>query len=53
MVEPPFIHMGDITSGVPFAVVSSPRGEGGAPEGQDVLVLIIRVPYMKEKGEVG
>ena len=48
MVEPPIV-----TNSMPFTVVPSPRGEGSAPEGHDVPVLIVRVPYMEEKGEDG
>ena len=48
VVQPPIV-----LSSMPFTVTAGPRGEGGTPEGHDVQVLILRVPYMEEKGADG
>ena len=53
VVQPPLMHMTHVLGIVPLAVAPGPRGEGGMPEGHDVLVLILRVPYMEEKGTDG
>ena len=53
VVEPPLAHVGNVANSMPFAVVRGPRGEGGAPEGQDVPVLTVRVPRWKGRGKSG
>ena len=34
----------DVTGGMPLAVPPGPKGNGRAPEGDDVPVLTLRVP---------
>ena len=53
VVQPSPVHVRHVPGGVSLAVPPRPGGEGGAPEGHDVLVLILRVPYMEEKGAEG
>ena len=53
VVQPPIVHVAYIMSSMPFMVAPGPRSEGGAAAGHDVPVLILRVPYMEEKGADG
>ena len=37
-------HVRDVPGGVPLTIAPCPGGEGGVPEGHEVLVLVVHVP---------